>query len=520
MDCQTTWSATVSQCEPPGGVGWLPGSEPAEGPALCAAKRLAPQQREGLAIQVLARVDAVTDLAREHEVSRKFLYQQARTAQQALDDAFIPSRTRDDVLFYLPVTKAWLEQLVLGLTLTCHSSYRGVAELLRDLFDFSISVGTVSNIVHSAVATAQRINQQYDLSEIRIGAHDEIYQAASPVLVGVDTASTFCYLLSLEEHCDSETWGIRVLELMDRGFAPDATVADGGSALRAGQKLAMPETPCRGDHFHLFRDLETAVGLLERRAYEVVDTCERREQEQARLQRRGKSLRSVVQYLHHARAKCDPAIALYEDVSLLLRWLRHDILAVAGPSYAERCELYDFVVAELRVRVPLCPDQLKPICRSLENGRGEFLAFAQQLDADLNRLALEFQCSAELLRRVLQMLCRTDRDGRRWTEETVLRQELRGRFWEVCQAVGELREQTVRASSLVENLNSRLRGYFFLRRQLGAQYLSLLQFFLNHRRLDRSERPGRVGRSPAELLTGQPLPHWLDMLGYTRFQQN
>jgi len=31
-------------------------------------------------------------------------------------------------------------------------------------------------------------------------------------------------------------------------------------------------------------------------------------------------------------------------------------------------------------------------------------------------------------------------------------------------------------SSLVENLNSRLRSYFFLRRQLGEDYLTLLQF--------------------------------------------
>ncbi|MGO9232770.1 MAG: hypothetical protein ACLP4V_01265 [Methylocella sp.] len=44
-----------------------------------------------------------------------------------------------------------------------------------------------------------------------------------------------------------------------------------------------------------------------------------------------------------------------------------------------------------------------------------------------------------------------------------------------------------RASSLVENLNSRLRNYFFLRRQLGAFYLNLLQFFLNHRTFLRSQ---------------------------------
>jgi len=70
---------------------------------------------------------------------------------------------------------------------------------------------------------------------------------------------------------------------------------------------------------------------------------------------------------------------------------------------------------------------------------------------------------------------------------------------------------------LVENLNSRLRSYFFLRRHLGSDYLALLQFYLNHRRLERSDRPGRVGKTPAELLTGRPHPHWLEMLGYTLF---
>ena len=53
----------------------------------------------------------------------------------------------------------------------------------------------------------------------------------------------------------------------------------------------------------------------------------------------------------------------------------------------------------------------------------------------------------------------------------------------------ELSDRVVRASSLVENLNSRLRSSFFLRRQLGKDYLTLLQFFLNHRRYLRSENP-------------------------------
>ena len=65
----------------------------------------------------------------------------------------------------------------------------------------------------------------------------------------------------------------------------------------------------------------------------------------------------------------------------------------------------------------------------------------------------------------------------------------------------------------MENLNSRLRNYFFLRRQLGEDYLALLQFFLNHRRFLRSEHPERVDHSAAELLTGQGHAHWLELLG-------
>ncbi len=80
--------------------------------------------------------------------------------------------------------------------------------------------------------------------------------------------------------------------------------------------------------------------------------------------------------------------------------------------------------------------------------------------------------------------------------------------------------QTPRASSIVENLNSRLRNYFFLRRHMGDDYLHLLRFFLNHRHFLRSDRPERVGQSPAQLLLGQPHRHWLELLGYDRLIRN
>jgi hypothetical protein len=190
------------------------------------ARMLPTTTRQQMALQALAG-QPITALADHHQVSRKFVYQQLHHAHDAIDQAFDTTPTDPpQLLFWLPVTKPWLRQLVLGLTLICHSSFRGVIELLDDLFDYPLSLGSVHNILHQAVATARRHNAQQDLGAVRIGAHDEIFQAGQPVLVGADVASTYCYLLSAEEHRDADTWGVRLLELTERGFHPDATIAD------------------------------------------------------------------------------------------------------------------------------------------------------------------------------------------------------------------------------------------------------------------------------------------------------
>src|SRR5271170_5880082 len=212
-------------------------------PNSCPAKALPASQRLQLGLHALAGTHSITDLADDALVSRKFVYQQAAIAEQALDDAFAPKADDDHVLFYLPVTKAWLRQLILGLVLICHSPLRAVVELLRDLFDYDVSLGTVFNIVHAAVTPAQQCNRTQDLRNVRVGGHDEIFQGQQPVLVGVDILSSYCYLLSCEEQRDADTWGVHLLELHEQGFDPDYTVADGGNALRAAQAEVLPDTP-------------------------------------------------------------------------------------------------------------------------------------------------------------------------------------------------------------------------------------------------------------------------------------
>src|SRR5262249_7412559 len=160
------------------------------------------------------------------------------------------------------------------------------AELLADLFDYPLSLGSVHNTRHQAVHRARRLTAQQDLAPIRIGAHDEIFQAGQPVLVGADVASTYCFLLSPEEHRDADTWGVRLLELTEHGFRPDATIADFASGLRAGQAEALPDVPCRGDVFHALQTATPLVRYLENRAYEAIATRSRLEERQARTEHR------------------------------------------------------------------------------------------------------------------------------------------------------------------------------------------------------------------------------------------
>lgn len=490
-------------------------SPAAAGPAPATpAHTLSPSARQQLALGALAGCP-ITELARGHHVSRKFVYQQADKAEQALAEAFAPPPPADaTVLFYLPVTEAWLKRLILALLLICHSSYRGVYEVLRDLFHCTRSLGYLQGVARAAMGRARALNGRPALAGVRIGAHDELFQGRQPVLVGVDVDSTYCYLLSLEEQRDGATWGVRLLELQDRGFAPRALIGDGGSGLAAGQALALPDVPRRGDVFHVLHELGPLVSALENRAYQALAACAQWEHQQAQSERRhGRRDGRVGQKLRHARPAADAAVALADDVATLAGWLRRDILALAGPCYAERVALYDFVVAELRARAPQCPHRLGPACTYLANQRDAVLAFAQQLDTDLGAVAADFQAPVAVARAVLHVQEMDARDRRRWPAEAALRQQLRGRFYGLSAAVAAVARGAVRASSVVENLNSRLRNYFFLRRQLGPDYLHLLQFFLNHRRFLRSEHPERVDQSPAELLTGQHHAHWLELLG-------
>ena len=484
------------------------------------AKGLGPEQRKELSIQALAGHEPVSRLATRRQVSRRFIYRQARRAEQAIDEAFAAPDGDGQELFRLSVTKDWLRQFILSQVLIGHTSYRGVAEIIEAVFDLpGPSVGTVHNILTEVLPQARASNDAMDLSGIRVGAHDEIYQARRPVLVGADVQSTYCYLLAEEDSADETAWGVHLLDLAEQGLAVDYTIADGGRGLRAGQRAAWPDTPCHGDVFHAERELGKLAFFLAHRAAGCTTAAANLQRKMERSKRRGQGNR-FSKRLAIARRAETRAVDLAGDIRVLADWMERDILAKAGPSLAVRRELFDFVVAELARRESLCPHRIGPVCQALQKQRDELLAFVGVQEQQFADLAEQLDVPGYLVRQVSQLEAMDQNSPAYWQAEGPLRHQLKGRFAAVQREVRRVIEETPRASSIIENLNSRLRNYFFLRRDLSDGYLDLLRFFLNHRRFRRSDRPERVGKSPAELLTGQPHAHWLELLGFQRFARN
>src|SRR5215212_6384399 len=477
-----------------------------------AVRPLPKSDRKDLAIQALAGSDTVSDLAAQHGVSRKFVYQQTQKARVALDEAFSSATPDEAVLFELAVTKTWLRQVIVGLTLICRGSYRGIVEFLRDLLGVPVSLGRVHDVLQSATRQASVINRDQDLSGIRVGLHDEIFQGATPVLAGVDAQSTYCYLLTAEQHRDADTWGVHLLDAAERGLRPDYTIADAGRGLRAGQQAAWGDTPCHGDVFHIQRRCEGLASTLSRLAAGATSQRKTLQAGIGRAAQRGPDgeLGVQLEQTRHAEAR---ASGLARDVRTLVQWLRHDVLALAGPDLATRRELFDFIVAELSAREHEDTRRLRPVRVALQNQRDALLAFAGVLDAELAAIARAYAVPEPLVREACMLHRLPSTSPAYWQGWNRLRARMGAKFHVLVDAVRRVMADTPRSSALVENLNSRLRTDFTLRRHLGGSYLDLLRFFLNHRRFLRSRHAERQGKSPRELMTSQAHPHWLTLLG-------
>lgn len=479
-------------------------------------KRIPSETKCAIALQALSQKQTITELSKLYHCSRTTVHKQKNKALEAANKAF--EEEKDKILFYIPVTKAFIHMVIIALFLICGSSYRGIIFFLETIFDYPISLGSVFNVIDTAADKATSINDSYDLNAIETSAADELYHRNKPILSVVDIDSRFCAFLAKADNRDQDTWGIHLFDLQARGYAPRTSILDGAKGLIKGHEIALPNTLLRYDQFHFISDLKDCGRFLKNQvassttaALKLFNRKEKSRNEQKTLE--------LSAALSESLAVLEDLEKTHETFKLLAQWLQHDVLQLSGHNPQDRTMLYDFIVSEMTVLAEQHPHRIDDIVTSLNHQREALLGVSHALNDAFTGLAKKFHVSIE----ALWAVCYTARygmDSCKYNERSSELEFLIGeQYDEIEDEVLLILEQTHRCSSMVENLNSRVRPYLDERKSVSQKILNLIQFYLNHKPFMRSKHERLVDKTPAESLTGKLHKPWLEMLGFELFKR-
>jgi len=297
--------------------------------------------------------------------------------------------------------------------------------------------------------------------------------------------------------------------------------SDRGAGLMAGYQAACQDGRWVCDQFHEFQELFHRCQQLERKAYGAIT----KEHEAVELFDNAKSETNLQKRLgqyERAHQVCEQAMARYDQLSLLLQWLRETLhlcsplgrLRTVAGVRSELTYLLDMIqeVDDEKLTKLLKPirshvdDILVPF-EQVESIHGELLELIPEPIVDALVLAwhhdhLSYQSHGKTKYAHQQQ-------SQQWLDfsEGLLDEP----FTSHKALVFEKLDSVVKASSLVEMVNSLLRPYLnSCKGQITQETLNLIMFYHNHHRYKGGRRQGKA---PIELLTGEALQgDWVDLL--------
>lgn len=273
----------------------------------------------------------VTDLAREHHVSRKFLYQQRDKAEAGLLTTLAaqpPGPKPESAM--LMVNKEHLQRSIVTLATAVPASIWGIQVCLEEVLGTHRSTGFISQTLKQAGEAASQQNRLLALPQPVLGEADEIFQGCHPCLTVVDGHSFAVIYLSPQEKRDATTWGVSFLELQEQGISFQDVACDGARGIRSGMEQAELSVPLCPDLFHLLRDAHVLTRRLERKAYEAIEQSYKAQRAEVEAQspkrRQGRPL-EIQKSLAEAETHEQQAISNYDSFV----WLQEEIRQALEP---------------------------------------------------------------------------------------------------------------------------------------------------------------------------------------------
>lgn len=477
-----------------------------------------PQQRREWITPLLAKPlchGVISQLSRDHQVSRQTLYRWKQKAEQALKDVFTDRPKLDEHRFHL-------HRQVLTLLIEAHASYRQIQTCLAKMLGISLSVGSICRIVKRAGERARDWLSRQRSTVARTLALDEQFssQRGEAYLNVVDVHSGQVWASLPPAAVEGESWMIALWDLQAQGVLYETTVSDGGHAIHEALKELHQLENHQRDVWHVFQQaakvqgrVETLVAHEEERlgtitAYEQRRTCGQRFAGRPPKTSRAEQGKTVEQLL-----------LLWEAVAYLFRELHRllDVVLLERDPQAglmpvsRRQEELETLVCLLFEVVPAAPTSLqhdlRGIARLLQLALPSLLHFAHQLE-DKQHQALQM-----LGGEAVHLMAWA------WQRRNILgpdQETLVQGFAPACRPIARLLfegwNQAVRASSVVENWHSILRPHLAVHRTLSAGMLALLAVWHNHRIAPRGLH---ADLSPLQRSQAQQVEtDWLTALGY------
>ena len=406
------------------------------------------------------------------------------------------------------IDKKTIRRVIVSCAVECKGSIEDIQAHLKNIFDIHISEGSISNILTEAAGKAKVFNDSISLDGIKIGVSDEIFQAGSPVLVGVEPLSTYVYLMNSSEKRDSTAWWIAYSEKQEnQGLNIEESVTDGGSGMKKGIKETYENVHEQYDIFHVLMKFTKAQNIYENKVYGLINAqykCEKK-------LLKAKPKITQEQY-EKACEKCSTAIEKYDILKILIMWI-HELLNTGGYSYEDRTELINFILEELS-QIGINSSYLDEAMKTLSSNKERLLYFVKKAEKLFLELSIKEGISLDTLNLFWQQYGINSSKNKYWILDSKLKSSLSNTYCKIKAEAAKILKTIVRCSSIVENINSQIRPYLFLKRVLKGKFLDLLQFYLNTRKYLNSSVKERKGKSPLELLTGKDYGNWLEILGY------
>ncbi|MCT4508206.1 MAG: hypothetical protein N4A48_05480 [Tepidibacter sp.] len=181
----------------------------------------------------------ISELSREHGVNRNFVYTQKEKVSNILHESFDNPKSDTPSI---NLTKENTEKIVFGCMLICKGSTEDAQKFIEQIFGIHISIGKISYIINAFADKAKVFNDSVPLDKIKVGANDEIFQASTPILVGVDVHSTYTYLMNESETRNAIDWALSLLEKQEQGLNLETSVNDGAMGIKKEYNMLFQES--------------------------------------------------------------------------------------------------------------------------------------------------------------------------------------------------------------------------------------------------------------------------------------